>query len=89
MAVGRFPIPADSVLVGSTLAELCLPEDFLVIHIEREGETILPHGSTRLHAGDTATIMARDGDITKLENYWQEILAKACEEEDHLESAGE
>ncbi|MBN1666024.1 MAG: chloride channel protein, partial [Anaerolineales bacterium] len=80
-AIGRFPIPVDAALVGATLAELCLPEDFLVIHIERDTEIILPHGNTRLQASDTITIMARDGDLGKLESYWNEILYNHCKEE--------
>ncbi|MFN2233456.1 MAG: chloride channel protein, partial [Anaerolineales bacterium] len=45
-ATGRFPVPKNSYLVGKTLAELCLPDDFLVIHLERDGEMIMPHGIT-------------------------------------------
>lgn len=77
---GRFPIASDSYLVGKTLAELCLPEHFLVIHIERGGEVILPHGDTRLKSGDTLTMLSYDGDIAKLEAYWKEISTQPCEE---------
>ncbi|HBY09077.1 MAG TPA: chloride channel protein [Chloroflexi bacterium] len=79
-ATGRFLIPASSYLVEKTLAELCLPEHFLIIHIERAGEMILPHGDTGLQSGDILTMLSYDGDIAKLEAYWNEISARPCDE---------
>lgn len=72
-ASGRFVIASDSYLVGKTMAELCLPDTLLVIHVERGSEVVLPRGSTKLQAGDIITLLARDGDLVHLENYWKEI----------------
>ena len=79
-AMGRFPVPPDSYLVNKTVAELCLPEDFLFIHIERSGEVILPHGNTQLQAKDVVTLLSYHGDIAKLQSYWQEISNRPCDE---------
>ncbi len=67
---GEFLIAPDSPLADKTLAELCLPEAFLVINLQRGGRTILPHGSTRLQAGDVVTVLSRDGDLKALEDFW-------------------
>ena len=86
---GRFPIASDSYLVGKTLAELCLPDHFLIIHIERGGEVILPHGDTRLQGGDTLTMLSSDGDISKLEAYLKEISERPYGEISDSESPEE
>jgi len=56
--------------VGKTLQELHLPETFLITHLNRDGETILPHGNTRLEAGDRVTVLSRDGDLDALQSFW-------------------
>ncbi len=72
-ATARFVLAADSPLVGRSLAEVHLPEDFLIIHIDRDGQTLLPHGDTVLRAGDTITILARKGNADELARFWQQI----------------
>ncbi len=72
-AVARFVLPSDSPLVGKTLAEVHIPEDFLLIHIDREGQTLLPHGDTVLKAGDTLTLLAHEGDAEALERLWEDL----------------
>jgi CIC family chloride channel protein len=79
-ATGRFPVPRNSYLVGKTLAELCLPDDFLVIHLERDGKMIMPHGITRLEAGDTLTLLSHHGNIAKLDAFWQEIIQRPMDD---------
>ncbi len=54
---------------GKTLAELNLPEYLLIIHVKRGNRIVLPHGNTRLKAGDTITVLSRNGDITHLEKF--------------------
>jgi CIC family chloride channel protein len=80
-ATGRFPVPKNSYLVGKTLAELCLPDDFLVIHLERDGEMIMPHGITRLEAGDTLTLLSHHGNVAKLDKFWQEIIQRPIDDD--------
>ena len=79
-AEARFVIPPDSPLVGKTLAEVHLPEEFLLIHIDRGGETVLPHGDTRLRSGDILTLLAREGDAEVLERLWERLNAPPEEE---------
>jgi Trk K+ transport system NAD-binding subunit len=51
-------VSAASPLVGCTLAQVRLPSGTLVISVTRDGETVFPRASTRLTAGDVATIVA-------------------------------
>lgn len=74
-AEAQFPIPPDAPIVGKTLAELHLPDAFLVIHIHRDGESIVPHGDTVLQAGDVVTLLARDGDVENLRRFWQQLVS--------------
>lgn len=45
-------VPEDSPIVGVPMNELNLPEDFLIALVIREGQAIIPKGTTRLLAGD-------------------------------------
>ncbi len=67
---GQFPITPRSPYAHKALAELELPETFLVIHIQRRGRVIVPHGDTRLLPGDVVTVLSRDGDLQELETFW-------------------
>ncbi|NOY99987.1 MAG: CBS domain-containing protein [Chloroflexi bacterium] len=69
-ASGEFTLAADSPLVGHTLAELNIPEPFLVIHLRRHGKMIMPHGDTKLQPGDIVTVLTRDGNLRELERFW-------------------
>ncbi len=73
-AEAQFPIPPNAPIVGKTLAQLHLPEDILVIHIQRDGESIIPHGDTVLQAGDVVTLLARDGDPETLSRFWKRLI---------------
>jgi CIC family chloride channel protein len=66
-------LPEDTPLASKCLAEIIMPEDFLVIHIQRTGETILPHGDTCLQPKDIITFLVKEADIGRLEAFWQEI----------------
>jgi len=57
-----------------------LPDSVLVIHVHRNGETILPHGDTRLLPGDTVTLLSRDGDLDALDRLWRKLNAPKPEE---------
>lgn len=78
---GSYAIPRNSYLVGKTLAELRLPEYYLIIHLERHGEVIMPHGKTQLHTGDMITLISYDGDLMKLNTFWKDISSRPCEDE--------
>ncbi len=66
----QLQVPANTPLRGQCLAELNFPEDFLVIHIQREGHNILPHGNTCLESGDMVTFLVRENEINLLEAFW-------------------
>ncbi len=72
-ATAQYVLPPDSALCGRTLAELGLPDSVLVIHVHRNGEAILPHGDTRLEAGDAVTLLAQDGDLEALDQLWRRL----------------
>jgi len=63
-------VPEHSPMCGKCLAELNFPEDFLVIHIQREGRNILPHGETCLEPDDIVTFLVEENDIDRLEAFW-------------------
>ena len=72
-AVARFVIHDASPLVGKSLAELHLPDDVLLIHIDRHGQTVLPHGDTVLQAGDTLTLLSHEGNAERLQRLWETL----------------
>ncbi len=52
-------IAPDAWVVGRQIVDLNLPEDLLVVLIGREGDTIVPRGSTVLQAGDHIMLLAK------------------------------
>ncbi|RME08638.1 MAG: CBS domain-containing protein [Anaerolineae bacterium] len=78
-ASGKFLVGHNSPLIGKSLADLNLPDTFLVIHIERNGNPILPHGDTVLQENDELTILACDGDLEQLEKLWQQLASQQTE----------
>ncbi|MDQ2786060.1 MAG: chloride channel protein [Chloroflexota bacterium] len=77
----RRPVPAEelrgtqlvevtvderSPLAGQFLRDLRLPSDTLVITIERDGQTIIPRGITRLLPGDRAMILVQSTQLNEL-----------------------
>jgi cell volume regulation protein A len=53
------PIREGDASVGVRVRELGLPREALVSVLVREGEALLPRGSTRIHAGDRLHILTR------------------------------
>jgi len=69
----QLSVPVDTPLQGKCLAEIMLPQEFLVIHIQREGRNILPHGDTCLEPNDVVTFLVGENDVTRLEDFWRKI----------------
>jgi CIC family chloride channel protein len=69
----QLAVPEKTPLSNKCLAEISFPEEFLVIHIQRQGETILPHGDTYLQPKDIVTFLVREADVSSLEAFWQNI----------------
>ncbi len=55
----------NPVLQGKMIGEIVLPGDSLILTINRQGELLIPHGTTRLESGDLLTVL---GDIDALES---------------------
>jgi CIC family chloride channel protein len=66
----QLQVPQDTPMQGKCLAELHFPENYLVIHIQREGRSILPHGDTCLEPADVITFLVKEGDVNSLEAFW-------------------
>jgi CIC family chloride channel protein len=47
----------DSCMVGKTVAELGLPRAAVLVSIQRDREWVIPHGDTRVQAGDIVTAL--------------------------------
>lgn len=61
-------IPHDSPIQGKTIVDLHLPDDLLIVLIERNEEIIIPRGSTILKGDDKLMIMAHKKSVTYLKN---------------------
>ena len=65
--VFEYEIAAGCEVDGKLLKEIHLPEDTLVASIQRGRRLIIPHGDTRLKAGDTIAVVAQSKDQDLLE----------------------
>ena len=72
----QLTVPESTPFRDKSLREIHFPESFLLIHIQRDGRTILPHGDTRLEPGDILTFLVREDDVEKLQEYWQNLPAE-------------
>jgi CIC family chloride channel protein len=59
---------ADDAVVGQSVQSVAaqLPDDCVLISIEREGKVIIPHGSTLFEAGDHITAFTRVDEAASL-----------------------
>jgi CIC family chloride channel protein len=72
-------VPKNTRLAGKRLTDIVFPEDFLAIHIQRAGHTILPHGDTYLEPNDMVTFLVKENDVARLEAFWQQIQTPDAE----------
>ena len=61
----KITLPEDSKLVGKMLKEINLPKRVSIVAIERNSDIIIPVEDTRLAAGDSITVLAREDKIDK------------------------
>jgi CIC family chloride channel protein len=54
----------DMGCVGKTIAELKLPRASVLVSIRRSGELVIPHGDTRLQAGDVLTALSERDSVS-------------------------
>ncbi len=60
-------VPENSPYAGSSLLELALPADLLIVLILRAGKILIPRGSTRLNGKDTLLVLAENPAARTLE----------------------
>ena len=59
----------DSEFIGKQIREIRLYEKCLIALISREGNMIIPHGSTTLQQGDRLTIIGEEEAVKEMEQY--------------------
>ncbi|PTY40039.1 potassium/proton antiporter [Brachyspira hampsonii] len=59
MELIQVKIPNNHHWIGRPIMEIELPEDSIVVTIEREGDTIIPHGNTVIEKGDIVVLNAK------------------------------
>lgn len=63
-------IPQGFAHAGKTLAELVIPKDSVVISITRDGELIVPRGSTQILVDDKVVVLAKNTAFHELAQSW-------------------
>ncbi len=61
-------IPGKYPATGKPIIELNLPKEVLIVLIQRQGNIIIPKGSTHLHANDTMLVLAEKAQLEKLQS---------------------
>jgi Trk K+ transport system NAD-binding subunit len=59
-------VPRGSPVAGKAVIDLGLPQDVLIVLIQRKGNIIVPKGSTRLEAEDMMLILAERPELEKV-----------------------
>ncbi|MDE2572182.1 MAG: TrkA family potassium uptake protein [bacterium] len=59
LALLKLSVPGSSPACGTPLSSAGLPRDCVVVALEREGELLIPSGTTSVEAGDTMLIIAK------------------------------
>jgi cell volume regulation protein A len=57
------PVPAGARAIGKSLVELRLPQDVLVILIQRAGDIVVPRGGTHLSEQDTLLVLSESKSV--------------------------
>ena len=61
------PVPYESPAVGKTIAELGVPKKLLIVLISRQGQFIVPSGSTVIEQADILLVLSNNEDILALQ----------------------
>jgi cell volume regulation protein A len=59
-------IPKGSPVVGKSLVQLTLPNEVLIVLIQRDGDILVPRGGTHVLEGDTLLVLAESGTAEEL-----------------------
>jgi chloride channel protein, CIC family len=52
--------------VGKSIQDISLPHDAILVSIRRDGQVLIPHGTTRFETGDLVTAFIHSKDIEAL-----------------------
>ena len=70
------PIDAHSPVIGKPIAALGLPRAAVLVSIRRGHRLVIPHGDTRLQAGDIVTALCEREHIDEIKSALNESAAK-------------
>lgn len=59
-SISEILLPDDFKYSGKQLMDIRLPEQSVIVTVERGGEAIIPRGNTRIYSGDKLLIVAKD-----------------------------
>jgi cell volume regulation protein A len=65
-ALSEVNVPSQSSAAGKQIVELHLPENALVVLIGRDGQQVVPKGSSEIRANDTLLILANPEDLARV-----------------------
>lgn len=63
--------PPDFIFSGRTLAQLTIPKDAVIVSITRDGELLIPRGSTQVLANDRIVVLAKNTAFHELTKSWR------------------
>lgn len=69
--LGVIEIPVSAELKGKMVEELTIPDEFLVVTIERKGRVIIPQGDTRLELEDKVIGVVRTTSLKKVKQVFK------------------
>jgi hypothetical protein len=75
----KVTITPGSTSAGRLISELKLPEECLIVSVQRGNQLIIPHGYTRLRAKDQLTIFAENGCLLDIEHHIDDPSTDECE----------
>jgi len=61
-------VPPGSAIVGKAVVDLKLPEDLLIVLIEREGKTVIPRGATEIYENDKLYVLSEEPGLKLMKN---------------------
>ena len=59
-SISEVLLPQGCPFSGKPLSDVRLPEQSVIVTVERDGETIIPRGNTKIYAGDKLLIVAKN-----------------------------
>ncbi len=70
-SLSRIEIPSNFPYNGSTIAQLPIPSEVVIISVTRQGEFEIPRGNTKILVGDKVTVLAKNEAFSELTKMWE------------------